>query len=240
MRMVFERTEMRTANESALVESTDYPQEFKIVSLRGYPTPAGPELTMDYPEKAAAYWRSHIEGPGFNRDVEHVHALLLDGRDRIKGHHCISVGSVNGACVVSREVFRLAVLLAASSVIVMHNHPSGDPTPGEADVTLTRILCLAGQTIGIPVKDHVIVGARYFSLRSMGIFDEFEKRDPAFLASLTERWRADAKALRTPKFATSDRAVEARTLRNCADQLERYIHRLAQAMPPHQLEMLLK
>lgn len=70
-----------------------------------------------------------------------------------------------------REVFRVAILAAASAIILMHNHPSGEATPSEADIRVTRDLIRAGQLLKIEVLDHVIVGAgRHVSLRELGYF----------------------------------------------------------------------
>jgi DNA repair protein RadC len=76
--------------------------------------------------------------------------------------------------VHAREVFRPAIIAAASAVVVMHNHPSGEPTPSEPDIKVTRDLIRAGQLLRIEVLDHVIVGAnRHSSLRELGYCAEF-------------------------------------------------------------------
>jgi DNA repair protein RadC len=73
--------------------------------------------------------------------------------------------------VHSREVFRAAIIASASAVVLAHNHPSGDPSPSEADLKVTRDLIRAGQLLKIEVLDHVIIGAdRHTSLRSLGCF----------------------------------------------------------------------
>jgi DNA repair protein RadC len=83
--------------------------------------------------------------------------LLLDGRNRLRDELCVSVGTLTAALVHPREVFGPAVRSGAASVILVHNHPSGDPTPSAEDVDLTRRLVQAGDLIGISVLDHVIV-----------------------------------------------------------------------------------
>lgn len=83
--------------------------------------------------------------------------LLLDGRNRLRDELCVSVGTLTAALVHPREVFGPAVRGGAASVILVHNHPSGDPSPSAEDVELTRRLVQAGDLIGITVLDHVVV-----------------------------------------------------------------------------------
>lgn len=125
----------------------------------------------DTPVSAANYWRAHVVSAGyFNPDVECFVALLLTTKNRIKGHHLVSIGSLNETIAHPREVFRAAVMCAAYSVILMHNHPSGDPSPSEADMRMTRVLAEAGKILRIHVVDHIIIGHnRHVSLREAGI-----------------------------------------------------------------------
>ncbi len=100
---------------------------------------------------------------------ECVLALLLDARHRWIGERCVSVGSLMTAILHPREVFRPAIALAAASVIVVHNHPSGDPTPSVEDHEVTARLCEAGRAIGIHLVDHIIIAAEgYRSFREEG------------------------------------------------------------------------
>lgn len=153
------------------------PKEFKILSLRECPTPAEMQL-CDTPDKAAAYWREHIPGhPYFNRDVECFIVLLINTRRRVQGHCLISTGTLDTILVHPREVFRPAVIGAAAAIILMHNHPSGDPSPSEADIKVTRDLIRGGQLLKIEILDHVIMGQPdgnggkgYVSLRELGYF----------------------------------------------------------------------
>ena len=126
----------------------------------------------DTPDSAADYWRANIAGhPYFNPDVECFVVLLLNTRRRVKGHVFVSTRTLDTLLVHSREVFRAAIVAAASAVVLMHNHPSGDPQPSEADIRVTRDLMRAGQLLKIEVLDHVIVGAaRRSSLRELGYF----------------------------------------------------------------------
>ena len=119
----------------------------------------------------------HIRGPAdvFGRmgprlrDVrqEEFRALLLNARHRVVREVLVTRGIVDASLVHPREVFRSAVSEGASGVILVHNHPSGDPTPSEEDRAVTRQLGRAGRALGIPVLDHVVIGrGRYVSLAS--------------------------------------------------------------------------
>ncbi len=85
-------------------------------------------------------------------------ALYLNTKNGILKQEVISVGSLNANIVHPREVFRTACMVSASSIIVAHNHPSGDPTPSREDIELTKKLSEAGKMIGIELLDHVIIG----------------------------------------------------------------------------------
>jgi DNA repair protein RadC len=100
---------------------------------------------------------------------EHFVVLFLNTKNRVIARETLSVGSLNAAIVHPREVFRAAVRRSAASVICVHNHPSGDPTPSPEDLQLTNRLTEAGHIIGIEVLDHVIIGDRSFlSLKERG------------------------------------------------------------------------
>src|ERR1041384_6926377 len=96
---------------------------------------------------------------------------MLNNRRREKGHQLLSIRTLATILIHPREVFRAAVIIAAAAVVLMHNHPSGEPTPSEADIKVTRDLIRAGQLLKIEVLDHVIMGAdRQCSLRELGYF----------------------------------------------------------------------
>ncbi len=146
-------------------------KEYKVVALRDCPLPESMHL-CDTPERAADYWRQHVTGhPAFNPEVECFVVLLLNTRRRVKGHALISTGTLDTLLVHPREVFRPAIVAAAAAIVIMHNHPSGESTPSEADIKVTRDLIRAGQLLRIEVLDHVVVGAaRHTSLRELGYF----------------------------------------------------------------------
>jgi DNA repair protein RadC len=144
--------------------------EWRITTVRLCPTPE--EMCLcDTPQKAADYWRLHIEGhPFFDQERECFVVLCLNTKLRIRGHHFVSVGSLNESIVHPREAFRIAVLSAAYGVVFIHNHPSGEPQPSEADMRMTRRLVAAAEILNIKLVDHVIIGhQRHISLREMGV-----------------------------------------------------------------------
>ena len=91
---------------------------------------------------------------------EHFLVLLLNARHEMQRREVVSIGSLNASIVHPREVFLPAILHSAASVVLVHNHPSGDPEPSEEDLSITRRLVEVGDLVGIGVLDHVIVGSR--------------------------------------------------------------------------------
>jgi len=91
---------------------------------------------------------------------EHFVVLLLNARHEFQGRETISIGSLNASIVHPREVFLPSILHSAASVVLVHNHPSGDPEPSEEDLSITRRLVEVGELVGIGVLDHVIVASR--------------------------------------------------------------------------------
>jgi len=91
---------------------------------------------------------------------EHFVVLLLNARHEVEKRETVSIGSLNASIVHPREVFQPAILHSAASVVLVHNHPSGDPEPSEEDLSITRRLVQVGDLVGIGVLDHVIIAAR--------------------------------------------------------------------------------
>ncbi|MBM3285953.1 MAG: DNA repair protein RadC [Candidatus Eisenbacteria bacterium] len=97
---------------------------------------------------------------------EHFLALHLNTRQIVVREELVSVGSLNASIVHPREVFRSAILESAASLILVHNHPSGDPTPSDDDIRITMRLAEVGELVGIPLTDHVVLGeSTYYSFR---------------------------------------------------------------------------
>lgn len=103
-------------------------------------------------------------------DREEFLLVPLDGKNRALGFHVVSVGTLTASLVHPREVYKLAILENAAAIILVHNHPSGDPTPSAEDVAITQRLKDAGELLGIRILDHVVIGDdRYVSFSDDGL-----------------------------------------------------------------------
>lgn len=124
--------------------------------------PRGPLVTT--PEEA---YRLLYDMAGFRK--EHFRALYLDSRRRVLASETVSIGTLTASLVHPREVFHPAIERSAHSLVVAHNHPSGDPEPSAEDLALTRRLRQAGDILGIELTDHLIIGRDcYVSLKELG------------------------------------------------------------------------
>ena len=111
------------------------------------------------PESVYRLMRPLIDGATSGNSQEAFYAILLDTKSKVICTPCLtSLGLLDSAPVHPREVFREAVRQNAASVVLAHNHPSGDPTPSKGDIDITRRLIEAGRILGISIVDHVIVG----------------------------------------------------------------------------------
>lgn len=133
------------------------------------------EVSMNYPELAhiirspedvvtlgKTFMRIHEE------PEEYMYMICMNTKNKVIGVFEISHGNVNSSIVGTREVFQKALLANAVSIILMHNHPSGDPSPSREDIEVTRRMVEAGKILGIQVLDHIIIGDRYSSLKEKG------------------------------------------------------------------------
>ncbi|HXK52429.1 DNA repair protein RadC [Candidatus Nomurabacteria bacterium] len=103
-----------------------------------------------------------------NQEVEHLYLLNLDTRNNLISLDLLTIGTVNQTLVSCREIFRMALLKGAVSIILVHNHPSNDPTPSSEDISLTKILAEFGKGLGINLIDHVVVSdSEFISIKSM-------------------------------------------------------------------------
>lgn len=128
---------------------------------------------LDTPERVADVLRE----PNRLYTVEHMQVVCVNTRRRLIAVENVAQGLLDQVLVHAREVFAIAIAKRASAIILAHNHPSGDPTPSEADIRVTRDLIRAGQLLKIEVLDHIILGQRtterprdYCSLRELGYF----------------------------------------------------------------------
>lgn len=101
---------------------------------------------------------------------EHFVCLFLNSKNHIIAQETLSIGSLNATIVHPREVFRAAIKCSSASVICAHNHPSGDPSPSEEDILMTKRLSEAGEIVGIDILDHIVIGdGKFVSLKEQGL-----------------------------------------------------------------------
>ena len=123
---------------------------------------------------------------------EVVLALALDGRNHLVQELEVARGGVHGAALTPSDVFRPLIRAAASAFILIHNHPSGDPSPSIEDVHMTRAVARAADVVGIPLLDHIIVGARgggWTSLFELGLIEQREDSPEQMVAELDRESR---------------------------------------------------
>ena len=104
---------------------------------------------------------------------EYVYCVCLDARMRVTGLFEVSHGTVTNSVFSPREIFQKALMLGAVSIVMIHNHPSGDATPSSEDMAATKAVMEAGKILGIQLADHVIVADRtYYSMKEQGVLPE--------------------------------------------------------------------
>ncbi|MEO7987653.1 MAG: DNA repair protein RadC [Gemmatimonadales bacterium] len=118
------------------------------------------------PDDVARLFRTRLR----DLQVEEFHLIALDSQSQVLREVLVTRGLLNSSLVHPREVFRAAIAEAAAGIIVVHNHPSGDPTPSAEDKAVTRQLIAAGRLLDVPVYDHVIIaGDRFLSFANAGL-----------------------------------------------------------------------
>ena len=121
---------------------------------------------FDSPDKLAEYYMESMR----HYATECVMLVMLDNKGHMLGEHIISKGTVNASLISPREIFILALKHDASSIILIHNHPSGDPAPSKADRQVTRQVYECGKLMNIPLIDHIIIGDHtYSSFKELGL-----------------------------------------------------------------------
>lgn len=124
------------------------------------------KVPMREPDFVAEYYMENMR----HRDQEILKLIMLDTKSRLIRDKDISKGTVNASLVSPREIFMEALRSGAVYIILMHNHPSGDPTPSLEDITVTKRVAQAGMMLGISLVDHIIIGDRsYVSLKEKGM-----------------------------------------------------------------------
>jgi DNA repair protein RadC len=133
----------------------------------GEPIPA---VKLDAPDRVHAYYREHISAArAYDPEKEHLHVFALNTKYHLTAVHLVSLGSLNESVAHPREIFRPLIALAAYAFILVHNHPSGDATPSEADRRLTIRVHEAAKLLQIQMLDHVVIGEPCFSFRDSGL-----------------------------------------------------------------------
>ncbi|PZD94116.1 hypothetical protein DNH61_19370 [Paenibacillus sambharensis] len=123
-------------------------------------------LTIRRPQDAADYLMEEMR----YLKKEHFVCLFLNTKNQVIGRETLSIGTLNASLVHPREVFRAAMKCSSASLVCVHNHPSGDPSPSPEDIAITERLCKAGELVGIDVLDHIVIGDnRYVSLKEQGL-----------------------------------------------------------------------
>jgi len=134
-----------------------------------------PGLICDRPEKSLEYWENSItSAPWFSEEKEQMIVLILNAKLRTVAHSIVSIGSLSECMCHPRDVFRPAIAMNAYAIAIMHNHPSGDATPSQADMRVTKNLKEAAAMLQISLIDHIIVGSShtetpFFSFKEAGL-----------------------------------------------------------------------
>lgn len=125
-----------------------------------------PKQEITSPEDAALILMHDLR----RLDREHFYTLCLNTKNYLVRRALVSIGTLNSALVHPREAFKPAIQCSAASVVFVHNHPSGDPTPSREDIELTKQLMRAGTLLGIEVIDHIVIGdGVWVSLKERGL-----------------------------------------------------------------------
>ncbi len=125
-----------------------------------------PRLRLATSDRVAELMRPRLA----HLDHEEMWVLALDGQNGLRAMRRVAQGGLHGCSVSARDILRAGLVEAASAIVLVHNHPSRDPTPSAEDIAMTRVVCEAGEVIGVPLVDHVIVaGNRHGSLLDLGL-----------------------------------------------------------------------
>ena len=126
----------------------------------------GGAFVCRYPDEIASYFMEEMR----HMEQEHLKVLLLNTKNVLLKDVDISIGTVNASIATPREIFIEALKFRGSGIILIHNHPSGDPSPSTEDVLFTKRVLEAGKLMGVPLLDHIIIGDNsYVSLKERGI-----------------------------------------------------------------------
>ena len=125
-------------------------------------------VSFDHPASIANFYMEQLR----HQEQELLLCMMLDCKNHRLGEETVFKGTVNMSLVNPREIFLAALSYHAVGILLVHNHPSGDPTPSKADLNITKRVQNAGAMLGIPLLDHIIIGdCRYISFREQGLFE---------------------------------------------------------------------
>lgn len=151
--------------------------ELKVVNIRLVDAPAiESQNALTSPEDVCRFAAREIST--YDREVMAI--LNLNAKGQILHMHVASMGTIDACMAVPREIFKAGILCNAHSIIAIHNHPSGDPTPSKEDIYVTHRLEAAGELLGISLKDHIIIGGGTQKAMSF-CANEFLKKDVAWM-----------------------------------------------------------
>ncbi len=137
------------------------------------------ENLSEYEKIQNAVMRSSVEvhellrERALSEDVERMYVICLDGQNRMKYLHEVSRGGLHGCAVAPRDILRIVIMAASSAFVLVHNHPSGDPTPSREDVVMTKTIAEAAKVVGVELVDHVIIGGwnKHTSMYNLGLLE---------------------------------------------------------------------
>lgn len=136
-------------------------------------TEAKNQLVFDQPSTIASYFMENLR----HEEQEKIYLLMLDKKNHLLGEKCMSVGTVDTSVLSPREILIEALRVQAVNLILLHNHPSGDPTPSSSDLHLTEWVREAADLVGLHLIDHIVIGDhRYVSFRQAGYLPQTDKR----------------------------------------------------------------
>lgn len=161
---------------SAQANPTNSAPSLRFV-LRENPSPYGAaKILLDSPERISDYFKNTLStDENFESNKEHIFVIAVDSRLRVIGYNIVSVGTINQANCHPREILRPVIVAGAYGFVMIHNHPSGDPSPSRADEQVTRRILEASTLMQIQFLDHVICGepapgrCAYHSFREAGL-----------------------------------------------------------------------
>lgn len=131
-------------------------------------------IVFDEPQAITKTWQRYVMNEAWFTELQEMFVVFhINTKNKIIGHHLVSLGTLDATLAHPRDVFRVAIMNSAASIVAVHNHPSGEVTPSEADIKISRDLKRAGELLKIEFLDSIIVdneAENYFSLRERGYF----------------------------------------------------------------------